>query len=202
MLILGCDPGGAGATGVAVADFHAGQPVVQTATCGSVDEAVDWFQAQTQAAPDAIGIDTYLSWATGPSGWRDMDWHLRHSYPQVQNSVFCSNSAAGSMAVQGMAIAMRLRALWPDIHLNETHPKVLYFSLTGQQYDFGQAMAHWLLNQFAPPINLGIANEHEWDALISAWATWQGLSAHWNTDLMNGVQNLLLPAGAVTYYWP
>ena len=62
MLILGCDPGGlerngSGKTGVVVADFRGGQPIVQTATCRSVDEVVDWFQAQTQAVPDAIGID-------------------------------------------------------------------------------------------------------------------------------------------------
>ena len=106
------------------------------------------------------------------------------------------------MAVQGVALAMRLRQHWPEIHLNESHPKVLYYALTNQQYAFGQPMVTWLLNQFAPPLNAEIANDHEWDALISAWSTWMGLTGQWNTNLMNGVANLLLPAGPATYYWP
>jgi hypothetical protein len=45
------------------------------------------------------------------------------------------------MAVQGMAMAMQLRSNWPQVLLNETHPKVLYFGLTGQPYAFGQPLA-------------------------------------------------------------
>ncbi len=202
MIFLGYDPGGIGNNGVALVDFGQSPPTAQTSTCDCVDEALAWFQGNTNTTPTAIGIDTFMSWATGPSGWRPMDMHLVQTYPVVHNSVFSSNSARGAMAVQGMALAMRIRQVWPDIQINETHPKVLYYALAGQQYAFGQPMVAWLLNQFVPPINIGIANDHEWDALISAWATWMGTTGQWNVDLMHGVPNLLLPAGAATYFWP
>ena len=203
MVILGYDPGGAGAGGVAVVDFQSSPPTAQTSTCGSVDEAVEWFQAHDGPPPTAIGVDSLLSWSTGPSGWRSMDRHLRQTYPEVQNSVLSSNSAYGAMAIQGMALAIRVGELWPKIRLNETHPKILYYALTGNRYPkFGTAFAKWLCGQFTPRIDLKIANDHEWDALISAWATWNGISGRWSKDLMSGVENLILPAGSPTYFWP
>ena len=58
-------------------------------------------------------------------------------------------------------------------------------------------------SQFTPAIAINISNDHEWDALISCWATFNGLAGNWKTDLMPGVGNLLLPqAGSVNYFWP
>jgi len=203
MVILGYDPGGAGAGGVAVVDFQSSPPTAQTSTCGSVDEAVEWFQAHDGPPPTAIGVDSLLSWSTGPSGWRSMDRHLRQTYPEVQNSVLSSNSAYGAMAVQGMALAIRVRELWPKIELNETHPKILYYALTGNRYPkFETEFATWLCRQFTPQIDVEMANDHEWDALISAWGTWNGMTGLWSKDLMSGVDNLILPAGSTTYFWP
>jgi hypothetical protein len=203
MIFLGYDPGGARRNGLAIVDFRSAKPTAQTATCSSVDEAVAWFRRHAEADPDAIGIDALLSWATGPSGWREMDKHLRDAYPAVQNSVLSSNSAYGSMAVQGMALAIRMQERWPEIHLNETHPKVLYHALTRQKYaPFRKTMVAWLKTQFSPSFDVEIKNDHEWDALISAWATWRGLTGQWKTDLMDGVDDLIRPAGLATYYWP
>ena len=203
-VFLGYDPGGAGANGAAILRVPVGgAPSGAVTTLGSVDEVLDWFRSSVgKADPEATGIDTMLSWATGQSGWRPMDLHLRMTYPSVQHSVFSSNSAAGSMAVQGMAMALRLRQVWSDIQLNETHPKVLYFALTQIPYSFGQPMITWLTNMIGMTNSPVIGNDHEWDALISAWATWQGQSGTWATDLMAGVQGILLPAGSVTYFWP
>lgn len=106
------------------------------------------------------------------------------------------------MAIQGMAMALRLKQLWPNIRLNETHPKVLHYVLTRQPYLFGQPLVTWLVNEMAVTNPPAITNEHEWDALVSAWATCQGLRGAWTTDLMVGTKGLLLPAGAVTYFWP
>ncbi len=52
--------------------------------------------------------------------------------------------------------------------------------------------------------NAAPLTSHEWDAAISAWATYQGLTGAWTMDLMvaAGSSSLLLPAGPVTYYWP
>jgi hypothetical protein len=106
------------------------------------------------------------------------------------------------MAVQGMGLAMRLRALSPRMSLNETHPKVLYFGMTGQPYVFGQPMVNWLVAQLNPLGGAAVTNEHEWDALISAWVTLRGMNGTLLQDLMAHAQNLLLPAGPVNYYWP
>jgi len=100
-------------------------------------------------------------------------------------------------------MALRVRKLWPTTILNETHPKVLYSALARQQYGFGPSMIAWLRNQFDRPVEIpNTLNEHEWDALISAWATWKGLSGQWQIDLMGLAGNLLYPAGKVRYYWP
>jgi len=131
-----------------------------------------------------------------------MDTILRDNHPAILHSVLSSNSAYGAMAIQGVSLAMRLQQHWPEIALNEAHPKVLYFALTNQQYAFDQPMVTWLLNQFIPALDVEIANDHEWDALISAWATWMGLTGQWNVNLMDGVPDLLLPAGPATYFWP
>jgi hypothetical protein len=203
MLVFGYDPGGKNANGVALIEQSSEPPQVWTNTVDCVDEAVDWLMAQIGSRKlDAAGIDTFLSWSTSPSGWRPMDTWLRQQYPPVLHSVFASNSAAGSMAVQGMALAMRLRAIWPELLLNETHPKVLYFGLTGQPYIFGQLLVNWLVSQMNPLAGAAISNEHEWDALISAWATIRGMSGAFMHDFMTQTQNPLLPAGPVNYYWP
>ncbi len=105
--------------------------------------------------------------------------------------------------MQGMAMAMRLREIWPDIKLNETHPKVLYHALSNLIYSFGPPMKQWLLRQFAPPLCLEIDNDHDWDALLSAWATWKGLQGTWYNDLMESdMAPLMRPAGEVSYFWP
>jgi hypothetical protein len=209
MLILGYDPGGKGANGVALLHVPEGgsSPEAWVHICNSVEQALAWVERKMSEGGwfclDAAGIDTYLSWSTEPSGWRPMDIFLRQNYPRVEKSVFSSNSAYGSMAVQGMAMALRLRQLWPDIRLNETHPKVLYHALSGRMYSFGRVMTEWLLGQFAPPLSLIIYAQHQWDALLSTVATWKGIRELWTRDLMEGHENCLLcPAGAVTYYWP
>ncbi|MFH0821763.1 MAG: DUF429 domain-containing protein [Pseudomonadota bacterium] len=205
MIIIGYDPGGAGSNGVAVLDVPAaGEARAWVCTKSYVDEAMAWILDRLgDAEPNAPGIDTYLSWSTGSSGWRPMDTLLKRQYPAVQLSVFASNSAQGSMAVQGMAMALRLRGLWGDrIRLNETHPKVAYYALAGVRYEFDDALVRWLLNRFNPPLNVPVRDDHQWDALFSAWATWMGETGKWNGNLMLDAHDLLLPAGEVTYYWP
>lgn len=205
MLVFGYDPGGRNANGVALIDDSAGpSPQIWTNTVDSVDEVLQWLMAQAGSRPlDGAGIDTFLSWATSECGWRPMDAWLRQQYHQVIHSVFSSNSAAGSMSIQGMALAMRLRTMWPQVLLNETHPKVLYFAMTGQQYVFGQPMINWLTAQLNPIAGAAVANDHEWDALISAWVTLAGMKGLLSKDLMAQFQiPLLLPAGSVNYYWP
>ncbi len=47
-----------------------------------------------------------------------------------------------------------------------------------------------------------IATDHEWDALISAWAAMKGDTQAWSTDLRALSTHALDPAGRVAYWWP
>lgn len=110
----------------------------------------------------------------------------------------------------GATLAVRLRSLWPDITLTETHPKVLWAHLeTGIRYprNLGEdtAAVDWLAN--AADAEMSPKNEHEFDALLSAWAAAQGLRRVWTRDLVRerahrqrGENVMLVPN--VHYYWP
>ena len=177
MIILGFDPGGENGSGAAL--WRVDRPPLTTSH-RSVDSAFDWFLKQLgDQRPAAAGIDTLLCWQTGPGGWREPDKLLRKRYPKVMNSVVAPNSLFGSMAVQGMAMAIKLRQYWPEIHLNETHPKVLYFDQAKCEYEYCEKLVRWLCRQDASFRCWKPANEHEWDALMSAWATYQGVTHKW-----------------------
>jgi hypothetical protein len=105
------------------------------------------------------------------------------------------------MAIGGMALAIRLREHWPEIILNETHPKVLFHARLGHRYkakDLSSALASFLAHS---GLRGQVGSEHELDALISAWTTKIGLHENWR-DLVDGDENLLFPAGPVRYLWP
>lgn len=203
MLFFGNDPGGAAANGVATLDVSPdGKVNMKSDTVDSADDALRWLHQNADGTnPEMAGIDTYLSWATGASGWRPMDVFIRRKYPQVKQSVFASNSASGSMAIQGIATAIRLRQIWPKILLNETHPKVQYFAISHQKYSYGHAMNTWLAARIGVT-RIPARNEHEWDALFSAWASWRAHIGSWTNNLMPQGNNLIRPAGNVSYIWP
>jgi hypothetical protein len=132
-----------------------------------------------------------------------MDILLRKKYPFVSKSVISPNALAGSMAIQGIAMAFRIREYYPTVNLNETHPKVLFYALSGEKYYFSKLMKNWLFNQMEFFLDqMEVSNEDEFDALFSAWATWMGLQGNWKEDLMRDINNLILPISGVTYYWP
>jgi hypothetical protein len=103
-----------------------------------------------------------------------------------------------------MSMALKLREQWPDIVLNETHPKVLYRALTGQQYSFDGGMVDWLSQVSSAQHRLCIANDNEWDAAISAWFTLESIAKKSPRDLFEERQgeDLIYPVGGVHYYWP
>lgn len=206
---LGYDPGGLRNNGGAILFVDDGLPcgAIVTSVDG-VDELIDWFgQELGEVRPLGVGIDAPLTWSGSASGWRAVDWALRVAFPLVKQSVFSTNSAYGAVAVQGPLLAGKLRERHPEIEVNETHPKVLYHALAGTTYDFGPAMVHWLQDRSlpnGPPIH--IENDHEWDALISAWATFSASIEDETTwiDLLElpGGSELYRPAGKVRYWWP
>ena len=205
MITGGFDPGGkqGGGSGVAIIfwDQSIG-PTIRTCTVSSVLQAITWIYSNNVSCIDGFGIDTLLSWSVYESGWRPMDWYIKHYYPNVQNSVVPPNYLMGSMALQGMAFAISLKNRYSDLLLNETHPKVQYYAVTGTSYDYKNnkaIMDSWLLS------NIGgtavINNEHEWDALFSAWATYMGITGGWIYNLIHPYNNLIMPVGKTYYYW-
>ena len=107
------------------------------------------------------------------------------------------------MCLNGMFVLRRLRSTINGLYVTETHPKVLYFALKNAKetdtekkktYNYGQELHDWLANkiqwtrQKRKEINRGLKitdNEHQWDALISAWAAFCGLSGKWPLNLLN-----------------
>ena len=52
--------------------------------------------------------------------------------------------------------------------------------------------------------NISCANDHEWDALISAWAAYKGFIGEWKRDLacLNAEsENRVTPLEKVKYWW-
>lgn len=198
-VFLGFDPGGGSTFGVAMLS----QSAVTAFTVSSVTEAIEWAVAQCRdRRVTAAGIDTLLHWSTAPGGWRPADRYLRASYPNARSSVLSPNGLYGSMAIGGMALAMRLRGCWPNIVLNETHPKVLFSALTGDRYRkaaIASAVESFLA--YTKLTVVGTLNEHEFDAAMSAWAARAGLFGDWD-DLVEAGADLLFPVGPVKYLWP
>jgi hypothetical protein len=185
MVVLGYDPGGGGRSGnrksgVAMLDTSVGEACIVTGQCGSVAEALGWFDAQCDGRmPDAIGIDTFLHWSMAPKGWRPIDKILRQRYADVRNSVQPTNSTAGSMIVQGMSLAIVARGRWPNVKLNEVHPKVLWAEFSQQRYPRGEGrestkMRHDWLERHGYSCSANLASEDEFDAAICCVATSKG----------------------------
>ncbi|MEI7836499.1 MAG: hypothetical protein WCK05_08805 [Planctomycetota bacterium] len=208
--ILGYDPGGNGAHGVATVEVENGQIVAfTTATVATSEKAIRWLiEGREHNPPMGLGIDTLTVWSTGPSGWRPADRLLRGTYPAVVNSVAASNSLFGSMPINGMAVACVLRNQWRDLSISETHPKVMYYALTGKKYQDVALADRWaaVLGQMGLPTtgHLGGA-DHELDAVLSGYAAFLGLTGQWAADLHTlptaPGERLVTPCGHTHYWW-
>ena len=182
-----------------------GNLTVKVATVSSVAEIFTWFEDQSGTEPFAAGIDTLLSWPIkNEAGWREVDSYLRQTYPVVANSVISANGLYGSMCLNGMSLAMKLREKWPDIILNETHPKVLYYALANQKYKYDDQMDTWLRKEMKTRERFQVSNDNEWDAAISAWYTLVSIDQEAPRDLADEFQaeNPIHPVGKVHFYWP
>ena len=205
-VIAGYDPGGNGKHGVAVASFENGKCHTITVSTEPSTEAVI-TKLESYSDLKAIGIDTLTVWSTGPSGWRPADTWLRDRYKDVKNSVVSANGLFGSMGLNGMALLYSIRNSLPQISVNETHPKVLYFALTGRRYDYSkrrEEMDKYLSECFQ--CSVSTESDHEWDAAISVVATVRGIDGTWTHDLFqNPLTNegrLVTPSGKASYWWP
>ncbi len=204
--IAGYDPGGDGKHAFAILSVRDGKPgSILTKTLFNAQSVIDELLAQEILA---VGVDTLTCWCTGSCGWRPADHWLKASYPKAQLSVASQNSLYGAMAVNGMSVLIEARKQVPELIVSETHPKVLYYALTGKKYDFKTTSPDMkgFLSQVLDGIACDISNDHEWDAAVSTYAMMMGLSGGWTSDLhqlpAEGYCQTLHPCGPTHYFWP
>lgn len=204
--IVGYDPGGDGAHGVALLSISNGRPEsVCCRTCATTQEVIEYVEELGTLV--ALGVDTLTCWSTGRGGWRPADRWLRDRYKDVRNSVMTPNGLAGSMGLNGMSVLISARKKYPDVQVVETHPKVLYRALANKKYNYQSMRAE--MEQMlceAHAVTLTTGNENEWDAALSALAAARGYLGIWTTDLhalpTDEGEQLINPCGRTNYYWP
>lgn len=165
-VVIGYDPGGKGAHGLAAVLVKGGRPrSISMRTAGTTEEAVAFVEGTSDVI--ALGVDTLTCWSTGPAGWRPADRWLRERYRPVANSVASPNHLSGSMVVNGMAFLLAAGQTRPAVFTTETHPKVLLFHLAETKYDYlgrKELMDKALARALGLPVTP--ANQHEWDCRL------------------------------------
>lgn len=205
-IIVGYDPGGNDSHGLAELHFREGKVTsLSTRTLRTVESVMERVESLSSLA--ALGVDTLTCWGTGTSGWRPADRWLRKQYKSVQGSVMTPNSLFGSMSLNGMSVLIAARARFPDVLITETHPKVLCWCLTAQKHGYpghDGAMDRALGGILGIPVTS--ATEHEWDAVVSAFAALEGYVGRWQRDLhalpAGEGERLIRPCGDTHYFWP
>ncbi len=205
-VVTGYDPGGNGAHALAELQFAAGKA---TALSTRMLETAEDVIATLEGLPSlaALGADTLTCWGTGVSAWRPADRWLRERYQAVQKSIISPNGLYGSMGLNGMGVLIAARQQFPCVVITETHPKILYWQLSGKRYQYQTSKAAM---DGVLTAELGISvkpvTEHEWDAALSAYAALMGLLGRWTHDLhslpTNAGERLITPCGKTHYFWP
>lgn len=205
-VVVGYDPGGNGAHGIAELHIRDGKPTtLEMKTMQATEDVIRFMEDLPSIV--ALGVDTLTCWCTGSGAWRPADRWLRDHYKEVRNSIVTPNGLFGSMGLNGMAVLVAARQKFPDLLITETHPKVLYWQLSKKKYDYlgckvamDQTLANALHLAAAP------ATEHEWDAAISALAAFEGASGRWHHDLHSlpheTAERIVSPCGRTKYFWP
>lgn len=205
-IIVGYDPGGNDKNGLAFLTVKEGKPVDISIKTLTNSESVICEILKTDNII-GIGVDTLSCWSTGDSGWRPADKWLRVKYRTVQNSVTTPNYLSGAMGINGMSVLIEVAKNLRDITLSETHPKVLYYALTQKKYDYTKdtdEMNSFLSDKLA--LEITTRNDHEWDAVFSAYALFMGVTGKWKLDLhkldVGENERIVKPCGKTYYYWP
>lgn len=194
--IVGYDPGGKNAHGVAVMGVRETNgrwnPIsLDVMAKHALCNAVAWLKTMCDTERlIAVGIDTLTEWNSGAGGWRPADLWLRQRYPVVANSVVAPNSIYGSMAVNGAAFLALLASRFESesTMITEAHPKVCYFAMRGRKHSWAEdqpGMATWLLKELEIDKQASIfsGRDHCFDAGMAALAALRGLNRDWTLDL-------------------
>ena len=117
------------------------------------------------------------------------------------------------MAVQGMVLAIAAKNNWPNIRLNEVHPKVLFAEILDVSYPRDEEanavdIRAKLLGRNGYSCERDMTCEDEFDAAICCIATAKGLMGDWcnlmDEKIFKDVERseLVFPVGHVDYFWP
>ena len=166
--VAGFDPGGRDKKkkpqfGWCVAEFADSPNVIKKGTVACADEAFHEMHKSlndTKGQLVATGIDSHLYWMRNGKR-RNADsivWDaLKKELPSATTGrVQAVNSLQGACLIQGFFLAKKIESNYPYCKITETHPKVL-LEISPKVKDY--------VNQVP-----SICNEHERDAIISAWA--------------------------------
>jgi predicted nuclease with RNAse H fold len=194
---IGADPGGTGNFGLAILKSDGS---VHTCCVNCADEAIDVVKERVKIQPAGVGVDSPLWWSSGPSGDRQADQWLRRTYGLSGGQVQTANSLRGAALVQGAMFVHRVRQLFPDVGVTETHPKAVWTILKVDNWN--SFSTQFLLN-----VTIHAEQKHERDAIISAVAAREGFEGRWLKDLSTArhpseqdpSQFWLAP---IHYFWP
>jgi predicted nuclease with RNAse H fold len=165
-----------------------------------VDAAIDIIHEHVQSTPAGIGVDAPLWWSSGKGGLRKADEWIRDRYGLHHRNVQAVNSLWGSVLAQGMMFVMRIREVFSEVNITETHPKAVLVALGRESWNVHFGSINTKLTLDSRP-------DHERDAVISAVAAREGFEGRWEKDLagdrqvseQNPSTHWLAP---VHYFWP
>ena len=204
-LFLGFDPGGVRAFGWSA--LSGNQLPLQLIARGVANHAEGAVQAAlaaiVQNSVTASGIDAPMYWQ--PRGDRNVDQLVRTNIVQRGSSggtVNAVNSMRGACLIQGMMVAMLLRANIDQLPITESHPKALLWLLGIAQPGNPPAgialgnLQQWIVG------NVAGASDHERDAALGALSAFAMTSAMvgWR-DLYQQEVNPITPLNPPPGYW-
>lgn len=167
-----------------------------------------------------MGVDTLTYWGCEDNGRREADFYLRNEYNAVHPSVMSPSRLSGAMLLPGAIVLLRLRARDQAFYVTETHPKVLFHALTDKEKIYKEVDLDKRNGWLGEIMGMAdrkpaCSDDHQWDALISAWAAYRGYAskrgrAHWRNLVDEQEKSkegqhkseIVYPAGCVEYRWP
>jgi predicted nuclease with RNAse H fold len=194
---IGIDPGGKNNFGIAILKSNG---TCHTCTVDHVDEACEVIQTHVECMPAGVGIDAPLWWCSGQGGLRQADRWIREKCKLPPKNVQAVNSLWGSVLAQGMMFTSRIREIYPNVDITETHPKAVLVALGIQKWQR-------FFEEIPTKLTLESQPDHQRDALISAIAAREGFEGRWQKDLIDvrypteqdPLKHWLSP---VHYFWP
>jgi hypothetical protein len=207
VVLVGLDPGGAGAFGWCVVEDGPSLPLPVRAA-GFADDAGAAVHAVERAATGvevvAAGIDAPMFWTT--TGDRLVDKYVRTAICKLGASggtVGHVSSLRGACLVQGIVAAMMLRQKNPELPITEAHPKAALWMLG--EASKTQKVAGITAKALVRYFELGthaMVTDHERDAALGALTAWVMMHQAPGWEDIRGLDpNAVSPLAAPFGYW-